>query len=139
VRVALGLFLMLLPFAALGLVSCAAQFVGSSPKSSEVSVTLAIFALPFALGVYLLMGPSRVTKKGHLVFAGVGLLFLALTVFSAWSAPKDFDLGIVVQYVLIFGAVYLGIFAVGYVKAPNKPDVDWFSEIDGKPHDDRLR
>ena len=138
-RIAIGLFLILLPFAALGLVSCAAQFVGGSPKSSEVSVTLGIFALPFALGVYLLMGPSRVTKKGHLVYAGVGLLFLALTVFSAWSAPEDFDIGVLVRYVLIFGAVYLGILAVGYVKAPDKPDVDWFTENHGKTQDDRLR
>jgi hypothetical protein len=139
VRIALGLFLMFLPFGALGLVSCAAQFVGGGPKTSEVGVTLSIFSLPFALGVYLLMGSSRMTKKAHLVFGGVGLFFLALTVFNAWTTPDDFDLGVVIRYVLFFGAVYFGILAIGYCKAPDKPDVDWFTETEGKKRDDRFR
>jgi hypothetical protein len=101
--------------------------------------TLSIFGIAFSLGVYLLAGPSRLTRKAHVIFGFVGISLLALTALTTWSSPSDFDIDVVIYYMLAIGAVYFSILTIGYIRASDKPDVDLFNERKGREQDDRLR
>jgi peptidoglycan/LPS O-acetylase OafA/YrhL len=131
VRVVLGLLLLVSPILSLGIKSFSNTLIGHGTTNGEVVASLTATAFPFALGVYVIVGPSRWSKKAHLVFAGVAVFLLAVLALAALGDLSSVDVGSMTVVSVLFAAVYLSIIGGGYFGRDNKPpDEDFWKWLD---------
>ena len=133
-----GLFFVFVPIGLVFLNSCLSG-VGAPPSGTQDSLIYLIFAVPLLLGIYLLSGASRLSKRAHVAFGFIGAFLLSAAAGTAWNKPFEFDVDIVIYYLVIFGAVYFGTLTAGYINSQGKPNVGLRRELENRDQDDPFR